>query len=164
MATLTPGNTAAGVTHRFGGDPVIACHRGMVSGVRADSGHVIRREFRPTVPPTLSAPSLRRPVTLVVVPGAQPKVCRVHARRVVAGMANHHPGRDRSVVEFVGIAVRQHGPVFRRPEPTIRQWAAPAASPFPAFVRAAACDSGPEPVNRGRCLEYHSRTLPKSGV
>src|SRR5215813_958610 len=73
----------------------------------------------------------------------EPQVGRVATRRVVARMANHHPGRNRAVDQFVDDTMRGPvGPVG--PKRPITSSPKASAEPRPATVGGTAVDLGPE--------------------
>ena len=69
----------------------------------------------------------------VVLMRTQPKVGRVHARWIVAGVANEHALGDRTVVEFVGGAMSQTQTAILKREATIPRKLS-STLPLPAFV------------------------------
>ena len=79
----------------------------------------------------------------------QEQVSRIDARRVVAGMAHEHPGRDGSVVKFVGEAMstdRSHSGSVRTAVKEPVALRVEAASPHPAVIRLG--NALPEPHKR----------------
>jgi len=91
---------------------------------------------------------------------SQEQVCRIDARRIVAGMAYKHPGRDGSVVKLVGEAMStncSHSDSIRTTVEESVAFRVEAASPHPAVVRLG--NALPEPSKRvtpgrwlARCL------------
>ena len=80
---------------------------------------------------------------------SQEQVCRIDARRIVAGMAHEHPDRDGSVVKFVGEAMGtncSHSSSVRTAVEEPVAFRVEAASPQPALVRLG--NALPEPHKR----------------
>jgi hypothetical protein len=76
------------------------------------------------------------------------EVRRIHARGVVAGVADKQPFRDRTVGQHVGVPVSEYRAAFSHREPAVSLGVA-LSSPLPAAIRVPAVHLCPEP-DRGR--------------
>lgn len=98
-------------------------------------------------------------VAHVVLGGAQEQVRRIHARGIVAAVADEHPGGDRPVSQLKGDAVGQGGPAPRDAEYAVAGTLS-CRCPWPAPIwPRRTVDLRPEPHGRGNGRGWHTAII-----